>query len=130
LDNHLNVDDVQISADHLSFNGHWCVGYTFSASEAELQSPNQVGPNDVFIANGAGPPPVEAILSYRSYLGFTEEAQDCLLSGAGGIDAGRGPDHDNQADEQGDGHTNSPATQSLGNTPDSGADVANDLFEI
>ena len=131
LHHHLDVDDVQVAADHLGFDRHRGVGAAaFAAAETELHPARLHHLHHIAVADRGRPPPMQAGVGDRVGLGRAEKPQRGLLAGADGVDAGGGPDNHDQGDNQHRGQADAAAAQPLDDAAQTAAQTAQHLVEI
>ena len=86
------------------------IGYSLGGGGAVSQGhpPDLSHQNDVLLADGGRPPPVQPFLPDRVSLDCAEKPQGGLLTGADGVDAGSSPDHDDESDSKDDDTAQAP----------------------
>ena len=130
LDHHLNVDDVQVAADHLRFHGYGRNGAALTAAETQFHPAGLHRLHNVSVAHWRRPPPVQSGLGDRAALRGAEQPQGGLLARAYGVDSGGGPDNYNQSYDKSGCQADSASAETVGNTPDGAAQSGQDLVEI
>ena len=130
LDDHLDVDDVEVAANHQGFGREGVAGAGGVAAETEFHTAGFGDADDVPVADGGGPPPLETFLGYRSALDGAKEAAGGVFTGADGIDAGGRPDDDEKGEDGDDENAEAAAAKAAGEAADAFAEAGGYLLEV